>query len=181
MERELFRASTTKSVRHQNVGGWIWFKMPWANWFVSIGLVITLNVKEWIADIFFEYSLLHFMFVHWTVRLPISDRLFNSFRANGTNVRRDFSLFLLIFCDPRNKWPCKMWSGSKQPRLAIENVAPWRWISPGWMPERFGRYFVGVGHRNPVIMRWASFSTQLMRRMWALRRHQTGAQYFEVK
>ena len=40
----------------------------------------------------------------------------------GTNGCLDFSLCMLAFCDQCN-WSCCLWSGSRQPRLAMKNVA----------------------------------------------------------
>ena len=71
------------------------------------GLVLTLGMKTWSADILLEYSMSHFMFVHWAARTPISDRLSSNFRAAGTNERLDFSLSLRASCDPCN-CPCRM-------------------------------------------------------------------------
>ena len=66
------------------------------------------------------------------------------------------------------------------PRLAKESVAPKRRSSAGWMPEKVGRWSVGVGRRHLVTMRKASFKTLSMRRVCALR-HQTNAQYSAVE
>ena len=41
--------------------------------------------------------------------------------------------------------------------LAKESVAPKRRSSAAWMPERIGRWSVGVGRRHPVTMGKASF------------------------
>ena len=49
-----------------------------------------------------------------------------------------------------------------------------------WMPTRIGRLSAGVGRRHPVTIRKASLMAGSMRRVSALR-HQTGAQYSEVK
>ena len=68
---------------------------------ISVGLVLTLVMKAWIADILLENSIFHFLLVHWVARMPISDRLSNNFRAVGT-IGLDFSFSLLIFRDPYN-------------------------------------------------------------------------------
>ena len=47
------------------------------------------------------------------------------------------------------------------------------------MPERIGRWSVGVGRRHPVTMRKASFKTLSIRRVCALR-HQIGVQFSAV-
>ena len=67
---------------------------------ILIGQMLNLCRKEWIADILLEYSMFHFIFVHWDARMSISDRLFNNFRAAGTDGRLNFSLSLLTFCGP---------------------------------------------------------------------------------
>ena len=90
-----------------------------------------------------------------------------------------FCLSLLAACDSVS-WPCRMWPGSKELRLAKESVASWRRISSGWMSERTGRLSVGVKRRHPVTMRKASLRTLSMRRVCALQ-HQAGAQYSAVK
>ena len=94
----------------------------------------------------------HVKFVHWTARMPNSDKLCNNFRAAGTNGRLYFSLSLLAACGSVS-CPYRMWSGSKELRLAKESVAPWRRSSAGWMSEKTGRLSVGVGRRHPVTMR----------------------------
>ena len=109
----------------------------------------------------------HAKFVHWAARMPNSDRLRNSFRATGANGCLDFSLSLLAACGSVN-WPCRMWPGSRELRLAKESVAPWRRISADWMPERTRKLCVGVGRRDPVTMRKGSLRTLSMRRVCAL-------------
>ena len=146
---------------------------------MPIGLVLTLGMKSWSPEILSEYSMFHLAFVHWATRVPIVDRLSSSFRAAGTNGCLDLSLFLSALCGPTRQ-PCRIWSGSRELRLARERVAPWRRSSAGWMPESTGRYSVGVGSRHPETMRNASLSTLSMRRVCALR-HQTGAQYSAVE
>ena len=47
---------------------------------IPIGLVLTLCMKAWIADIL-EYFMFHCVFVHWALQIPISDTLSNSFRS----------------------------------------------------------------------------------------------------
>ena len=111
--------------------------------------------------------------------MPNSDKLCNSFRAAGANGCLDFSLSLLAACSLFS-WPCRMWPGSKELRLAKESVASrWR-SSAGWMPERTGRLSVGVGRRHPVTMRKASLKALSMRRVFALCHH-AGAQYLAVE
>ena len=110
----------------------------------------------------------HVKFVHWAARMPNSDKLFNSFRAAGTNRRLDFSLSLLavrgsVTC------PYRMWPRSKELPLTKDSVATWRRSSAGWMPERTGRLSVGVGRRHPVTMRKRSLRALSMRRVSALR------------
>ena len=143
------------------------------------GLVLALGMKAWSDDALAEYSMSHFVFVHWAARTSISERLSRDFRAAGTNERLDFNLSLRTSCDSCN-WPCKMWSGSRELRMARESVAPWRRSSVGWMPERTGRQTDGGGRRHPVTMRKVSFNLLSMRRVCALR-HQTGAQYSAVE
>ena len=121
----------------------------------------------------------HVNFVHWAARMPNSDKLCDSFRALGTNGRLDFSLSLLAACGSVT-WPCRMWPGSKELRLAKESVAPWRRSSAGWMPESTERLSVGVGRMHSMTMRKASLRTLSMRRVCALR-HQAGAQYSAVE
>ena len=91
-----------------------------------------------------------------------SDKLCNNFRAAGKNECLDFSLSLLAACGSVS-WPCRMWPGSKELQLAKEGVAPWRQSSAGWMPERTGRFSVGVGRRNPKTMRKTSLRMLSMR------------------
>ena len=110
--------------------------------------------------------------------MPSLDRSFNSIHAAGTNGRLDFSLFLGSSDNPAS-WPCKIWSGSRMPRLAKESVARKRPSSAGWMSKRIGRWSVGVGGRHPVAMRKASFKTLSTVRVCALR-HQSGAQCFSA-
>ena len=62
------------------------------------------------------------------------------------------------------------------PHLTKESVAPKRGSSAGWMPERIGRWSVGVERRHPVTMRKVSFKALSMKRVCVLQ-HQTGAQY----
>ena len=57
--------------------------------------LLTLGMQTPSADILLEYSVSHIKFVHWTARMPNSDKLCNSFRAAGANGRPDFSLSLL--------------------------------------------------------------------------------------
>ena len=146
---------------------------------MPIGLVLTLGMKSWSPEILSEYSMFHLVFVHWATQVPISDRLSRRFRAAGTNGCRDLSLFPSAPWDP-SKRPCRMWSRSRELRLARERVAPWRRSSAGWMPESTGRYSNGVGRRHPETMRIALFKTLSMRRVCALRHH-TGAQYSAVE
>ena len=73
-----------------------------------------------------------------------------------------------------------MWPGTKELRLAIQSVAPWRGSSVGWMSEKAGRLSVGVERRHRVALRKASLRTLSMRRVCALG-HQTGAQYSAVE
>ena len=96
--------------------------------------------------------------------MPNSDKLCNNFRGAGTNGCLDLGLSLLTACDSVS-WPCRMWSGSKELRLAKESVASWRRSSAGWMSERIGRLSVGMGRRHPVRMRKASLRTLSMRRV----------------
>ena len=83
--------------------------------------------------------------------MPNSDKLCNSFHAARTNGCLDFSLSLLAACDSVS-WPCRMWPGSKELRLAKESDTPWRESSAGWMAERTGKLSVGMGRRHPVTM-----------------------------
>ena len=69
-----------------------------------------------------EYSVTNIKFVHWAAQMPNSDKLCNSFRAAGANGCIDFSLSLLAACGLVN-WPCKMWPGSKELRLAEKSIA----------------------------------------------------------
>ena len=48
---------------------------------------------------------------------------------------------------------------ARVPRLAKESVAPERRSSADWVPERIGRWPIGVGQRHPVTMRKTSFKT----------------------
>ena len=127
------------------------------------GLVLTLGMKAWIADILFWYLMFHFVFVLWDARMTISDRLSSNFRVSRTNGRLYFSLFLFTFSDPCCIWPCKMWSWSKQPRLVKESAA-WRRSSAGWMLAKTGKQSVKEGRRHLVTMYKASFKTPSMRR-----------------
>ena len=77
-------------------------------------------------------------------------KLFNKFRAAGTNERLDLTLFWRASEDPFKK-PTSMWSESRYPQLTKENVAPTIQSSAGWMPKSMGRS-VGVGQRHPVTM-----------------------------
>ena len=54
------------------------------------GLVLALGMKAWSDDALAEYSMSHFVFVHWAARTFISERLSSNFRAAGTNERLDF-------------------------------------------------------------------------------------------
>ena len=56
------------------------------------GLVLALGMKAWSDDALAEYSMSHFVFVHWAARTSISERLSRDFRAAGTNERLDFNL-----------------------------------------------------------------------------------------
>ena len=94
--------------------------------FIPIGLMLTLGMLTPSADILLEYSVSHLKFMHWAARMPNSDKLCNSFRAARANGCLDFSLSLLAV-----SWPCRMWSGCKELRLAKESVAPWRRSSDG--------------------------------------------------
>ena len=146
---------------------------------IPIGFVLTLGMYKPSADILLEYFVSHVKFAHWSAWMPNSIKLCNSFRAPGTNGCLDFSLSLLAACGSAS-WPCRMWPGSKELRLAKENGAPWRQSLARWMPERTGRLSVGVGLRPPVTMRKASLRTLPIRRVCALR-HQAGAQYSAVE
>ena len=125
--------------------------------------MLSLGMQTPSADLLLEYSLSHVKFVHWAARMPNSDKLCNSFRASEANWRLDLSLSLLAAAGSVS-WPCRMWPGSKELRLAKESVAPWRRSSADWMPERTRRLSVGVGRRHPVTMRKASLRTLSMRR-----------------
>ena len=146
---------------------------------IPIDLVLTVGMQTPSADILLEYFVSHVKFVHWAARMPNSDKLCNSLRAAGTNGCLEFSLSLLAACGSIS-WPCRMWPGSKELRLAKESVASWRRSSAGWMPGKTERSFVGVGRKHPVTMHKASLKTLSMRRVCALR-HQAGAQYFAVE
>ena len=121
----------------------------------------------------------HAKFVLWAAQMPNLDKLCNSFRAAGTNGCLDFNLSLLAACDSVS-WPCRMWPGSKELRLAKESDAPWQRSSAGGMPQRTGRLSVGVGRRHAVIMRKASLRTLSMRRVCVLQ-HQADAEYSAVE
>ena len=56
------------------------------------GLELALGMKAWSDNALAEYSMSHFVFVHWAARTSISDRLSSNFRAAGTNERLDFNL-----------------------------------------------------------------------------------------
>ena len=87
--------------------------------------------------------------------MPISDKQW----ALG------FSLSLLTVCDPCN-WPCKMWSGSRQPRLAMRvSLSDGEAQLAGCWRELEGIHSVGVGCRYPVTMHRESFITLSMRQM----------------
>ena len=62
-------------------------------------LLLTLGMKEWIADVIFEYLMFHFVFVYWAAWMPISDRQFIILRAAGTSKSLNFSLPVITFCD----------------------------------------------------------------------------------
>ena len=111
------------------------------------------------ADILLEYSVSHVKFVHCAARMPNSDKLCNSFCAAGTNGCLDFSLSLLAAYGSVS-WPCRMWPGSKELRLAKESFASWRGSTAGWIPEKCGRSSVIVRRRDPVTMRKASLRKQ---------------------
>ena len=49
-----------------------------------------------------------------------NNKLCNSFRAAGTNRCLDFSLSMLAACGSVS-WPCRIWPGSKELRLAKES------------------------------------------------------------
>ena len=93
-------------------------------WYL-LGLVLTLGMETQSADVLLEYSVSHVRFVHWAARMPNSDKLYNSFRAAGTNKCLDFSLRLIAACGSVS-WPPRMWPGSNELRLAKESVAPCR-------------------------------------------------------
>ena len=78
--------------------------------------------------------------------MPSLDRLFIGVRATGTNKRLDFGLFWDKTGNPASR-PCKIWCGSREPRLAKESVAPKRRRSAGWMPERIGRWSACGAHQ----------------------------------
>ena len=58
------------------------------------GLVETLGMKAWSADVLVEYSKFQLVFAHCAALMPISDRLSSNLRAAGTKGCLDFSLFL---------------------------------------------------------------------------------------
>ena len=55
--------------------------------------------------------------------MPSLDRLFNGFRAAGTNGRLNFSLFWGNSGNPASL-PCIIWLGSRVPRLINEVSLP---------------------------------------------------------
>ena len=57
----------------------------------------------------------HVKFVNWVARMPSSDKLCISFRAEETNGCLHFSFSLLAACDSVS-WPCRMWPESKELR-----------------------------------------------------------------
>ena len=71
---------------------------------------------------------------------------------------------------------CNTWLGSWIPQFAKRSVAPNLPSSGGWMSARTGKSSVGVGCKQPMKMRKASFRMLSMRRVCVLR-HQIGAQY----
>ena len=52
---------------------------------IPTDLVLALVMKAWITDIFLEYAMFYFVFVHLAARLLISNGLSNNFRATGRN------------------------------------------------------------------------------------------------
>ena len=121
----------------------------------------------------------HVKFVHWAVQMPNSNKLCNSFCVAGANDCLDFNVSLLAACGLLS-WPCRMWPGSKELRLAKESVAPWQQSSGGWMPEKTRRLFIGVGRRHPVTMCKVSLRELPMRQVCMLL-HQAGEQYSAVE
>ena len=59
------------------------------------GLVLTMIMKAWIADTVKEYSVFHFVFVHWVVWMLISTRLSSDHCVACANGHLNFSLYLL--------------------------------------------------------------------------------------
>ena len=97
---------------------------------IPISLVLTLGMQTQSADVLLEHSVFHVKFVHLAARMPKPDKLCNNFRTAGTNGCLDCSRSLLEACNPVS-WPCRMWPGSKELRLAKESGAPWRRSSAG--------------------------------------------------
>ena len=62
-------------------------------------VVLAWEMKAWSDDALAEYSMSHFVFVHWAARTSISKRLSSNFRAADTNKRLDFNLSLHTSCD----------------------------------------------------------------------------------
>ena len=73
------------------------------------GLVLTLGLRAWIADVVYllKYFMFHFVLIHWAVHMAISDWLSSNFYAAGANGHLDFNLFLLVFCYPVKEWTTK--------------------------------------------------------------------------
>ena len=65
------------------------------------GLVQIKGMTAW-TDLLLEYSMFHLMFVNWTVRISISDRLSSNFHTVNTNGSVDFGLSLLTSSDQSN-------------------------------------------------------------------------------
>ena len=65
----------------------------------ALGRPIPKGLEAWSDDALAEYSMSHFVFVHWAARTSISERLSSNFRAAGTNERLDFNLSLHASCD----------------------------------------------------------------------------------
>ena len=63
------------------------------------GLELAFGKKARSDNALAEYSMSHFVFVHWAARTSISERLSSNFRAPGTNECLDFNLSLHTPCD----------------------------------------------------------------------------------
>ena len=119
---------------------------------ISTGLALVIGIKTRSLDVLLQYFMCHLKFVHSEARMPSSAKLFNRFRAAGTNECLDLSLSLGAHPRTYLKDHAKYGHGPGiygKPRRVSFLLEK----SAGWVPESMGKWSVGMGHRHPVIIR----------------------------